>query len=302
MAVANKLKKIQIPNGSGVTELSIGDVYKEEFADIGAPAASVNGCRNTLIAILNVLQNGEIPPVPPVDPPSTKLNSTVIAPNFDPSATYDTGETCTYDGVLYECVVAKTTASATTPNNDIYNETTAPTNHWKIKIVVDWLNLFSAAITALSQRGYVVNDNGQPIAVFPDGTVPELDGQPLRYSRPDAVALTATDDAATLALADRAVTNATIASGFSTLNLTFPPPISGKVRDFYMRITVAAGESAPAISLPSGITAETSDGALPEIADGDTSASSTTVVYFTENATNVFMVKSEVVKPISSAA
>ena len=121
----------------------------------------------------------------------------------------------------------------------------------------------------------------------------------VRYDMPTAVVLVAENDAATLVCADRAVTNATIADGFSTLNLTFPAAISGKVRDFYLRIVVAAGESAPALSVPSGITIENPDGAVPEIADGETSAASTTLVWFSETAPNVFTAKSETVKAVA---
>lgn len=121
----------------------------------------------------------------------------------------------------------------------------------------------------------------------------------VRYDMPTAVALVAEDDAATLVCADRAVTNATIAAGFSTLNLTFPEAVSGKVRDFYLRIVVAAGESAPALSIPQGITIENPDGAVPEIADGETSAASTTLVWFSETAPNIFTAKSETVKAVA---
>ena len=65
-------------------------------------------------------------------PDNTKLNSTSAAPAFSSSATYAVGDHCTYNGVLYVCAVAKTTASATTPDNDIYNATSAPTNHWTV--------------------------------------------------------------------------------------------------------------------------------------------------------------------------
>ena len=126
-----------------------------------------------------------------------------------------------------------------------------------------------------------------------------VDEVPLRYNMPAAVALVAENDAATLVCADRAVTNTTIATGFSTLNLTFPDAISGKVRDFYLRITVAAGESAPALSIPQGITIENPDGAVPEIADGGTDAASTTLVWFSETAPNVFTAKSETVKAVA---
>lgn len=127
----------------------------------------------------------------------------------------------------------------------------------------------------------------------------KADASALRYAMPAAVALTPSSDAATLVCADRAVTNATIASGFSTLNLTFPAEVSGYVRDFYLRIVVAAGVSAPAISVPQGITIENAGGAVPEIADGEASAAATTLVWFSETAPGVFTAKSETVSAVA---
>ena len=120
----------------------------------------------------------------------------------------------------------------------------------------------------------------------------------LRYAMPESVALVAENDAATLVCGDRAVTNATIASGFATLNLTFPAEVSGYVRDFYLRITVAAGESAPSISVPQGVTIENAGGAVPEIADGEASAATATLVWFSETAHGIFTAKSETVKAV----
>ena len=74
--------------------------------------------------------------------------------------------------------------------------------------------------------------------------------------------------------------------------------MSGYVRDFYLRITVAAGESAPAISVPQGITIENAGGAVPEIADGEASAAATTLVWFSETAPGVFTAKGETVKAV----
>lgn len=122
--------------------------------------------------------------------------------------------------------------------------------------------------------------------------------QQLRYAMPESVALVVENDAATLVCGDRAVTNATIVTGFSTLNLSFPAAVSGYVRDFYLRITVAAGEPAPAISVPQGITIENAGGAVPEIADGEASAAATTLVWFSETAPGVFTAKSETVKAV----
>ena len=64
------------------------------------------------------------------------------------------------------------------------------------------------------------------------------------------------------------------------------------------RITVAAGESAPALSIPQGITIENAGGAVPVIADGEASAAATTLVWFSETAPGIFTAKNETVKAV----
>ena len=159
----------------------------------------------------------------------------------------------------------------------------------------------SASSTSPSMDGTaavgVSDDYARADHVHPSDTN-KADASALRYAMPAAVALVVENDAATLVCADRAVTNATIASGFSTLNLTFPAEASGYVRDFYLRITVAAGQSAPSISVPQGVTIENAGGAVPEIADGEASAAATTLVWFSETAPGIFTTKSETVKAV----
>ena len=159
----------------------------------------------------------------------------------------------------------------------------------------------SASSTSPSMDGTaavgVSDDYARSDHVHPSDTS-KADVSALRYAMPESVALTPSGDAATLVCADRAVTNATIATGFSTLNLTFPAEASGYVRDFYLRITVAAGQSAPSISVPQGVTLENAGGAVPEIADGEASAAATTLVWFSETAPGVFTAKSETVKAV----
>ena len=58
-----------------------------------------------------------------------------IAPAFSESATYAKNGLCSYEGVVYQCVVAKTQASATPPPNDIYDASTSPNGHWTAKKV-----------------------------------------------------------------------------------------------------------------------------------------------------------------------
>lgn len=231
-----------------------------------------------------------------------------LAPAFVAGGAYEVGDLCTsfdndeqHKGAwLYKCILATDGSQWTSPEID-------PT-HWALATVED---LLAALRTALSGKA----DASSLAPVATSGNYDDLRGKPgnvstfandagyvtasaLRYAMPESVALVAENDAATLVCADRAVTNATIVTGFSTLNLSFPAAVSGYVRDFYLRITVAAGESAPAISVPQGITIENAGGAVPEIADGEASAAATTLVWFSETAPGVFTAKSETVKAV----
>lgn len=199
-----------------------------------------------------------------------------LAPAFVAGNAYEVGDLCTsfdndehHKGTwLYKCILASD------PLDTMPMPPETDTTHWALATVEDVL---AALRTALAGKA---------------------DASALRYAMPESVALVAENDAATLVCADRAVTNATIVTGFSTLNLSFPAAVSGYVRDFYLRITVAAGESAPAISLPQGVTIENAGGAVPVIADGEASAAATTLVWFSETAPGVFTAKSETVKAV----
>ena len=97
-------------------------------------------------------------------------------------------------------------------------------------------------------------------------------------------------------LNDRAINAVAVSSSLASLTINFPTATSGKVRDFGLRLTVASGvTTAPQIVLPQGVTCENADGEAPEIgADG-----TATILYFTETASGVFLVKGEVVTTIS---
>lgn len=204
-----------------------------------------------------------------------------LAPDYDDYAshTYAVNDLRVQNGLLFRCTTAHTAGIWVAAN-------------WALATVEDVL---AALRTALAGKQDALSAAQLAnIAAVPN----KADASALRYAMPASVALVAENDAATLVCADRAVTNATIASGFATLNLTFPASVSGYVRDFYLRITVAAGESAPAISLPQGVTIENAGGAVPEIADGEASAASTTLVWFSETASGIFTAKSETVKAV----
>lgn len=97
-------------------------------------------------------------------------------------------------------------------------------------------------------------------------------------------------------LDDRAINAVAVDSTLASLTINFPTAASGKVRDFGLRLSVASGiTTAPELVLPQGITCENADGEVPEIgADG-----AATILYFTETASGVFLVKGEVVTAIS---
>lgn len=99
-----------------------------------------------------------------------------------------------------------------------------------------------------------------------------------------------------VSLDDRAINAVAVSSALASLTVNFPTATSGKVRDFGLRLTVASGiTTAPELALPQGVTCENADGTAPEIgADG-----AATILYFTETAAGVFLVKGEVVTAIS---
>ena len=116
-------------------------------------------------------------------------------------------------------------------------------------------------------------------------------GELARYS---LVAKTIDNGAVTLD--DRAINAVAVSSSLASLTINFPTATSGKVRDFGLRLSVASGiTTAPELVLQQGVTFENADGKVPEIgADG-----AATILYFTETASGVFLVKGEVVTAIS---
>ena len=107
---------------------------------------------------------------------------------------------------------------------------------------------------------------------------------------------TKTIDNGAVTLDDRAINAVAVSSSLASLTVNFPTATSGKVRDFGLRLTVASGiTTAPELALPQGVVCENADGEAPEIgADG-----AATILYFTETASGVFLVKGEVVTAIS---
>lgn len=198
-----------------------------------------------------------------------------IAPAFVHFQSYGVNELCTsFDADsshvgtwLYKCIAA--TDGSTPPETD--------TTHWTLATVEDVLAALRTAIAG------------------------KADASAIPYS---LVTKTVSNNAVTLD--DRASNAVTISTTLSpnTLTINFPTATSGKVRDFAMRLNIAAGVTAPEIAWPQGVTLENNGGEVPEIADGGTGGSST-ILYFSETENNgttaKFLVKGETLTAIAQA-
>ena len=209
-----------------------------------------------------------------------------------------------------------TTTSFVIHNNALYRCTTAHTSDstwdstkWTAATIADVLALYlpksGGTVDTLTvkfpitvgfagnERQYGVNSisQGSGHIDFPSTTGTLALTADLRYAL-----TTKTIDNGAVTLDDRAINAVAVSSSLASLTVNFPTATSGKARDFGLRLTVASGITiAPQIVLPQGVVCENADGEAPEIgADG-----AATILYFTETASGVFLVKGEVVQTIS---
>lgn len=112
--------------------------------------------------------------------------------------------------------------------------------------------------------------------------------------------------AATLANRTANVVQVTAATALDELRITFPAATSGKVRDFGLRVEIGTGSAAltaPALVpiAPTGETIKIENNAkeIPALADGTATAKGVTLLYFSENAPGVFVVKGEQVEEVA---
>lgn len=116
----------------------------------------------------------------------------------------------------------------------------------------------------------------------------------------------------TAGLLDRAENIIKVTGEADELRLSFPTAVSGKVRDFGIRVEVGGEEdtsegatdpyvalTAPALVPPAGVTLENADGEIPALADGTATAAGVTLLYFSETSPGVFLVKGEQVEEVS---
>lgn len=98
---------------------------------------------------------------------------------------------------------------------------------------------------------------------------------------------------------NRAINTISVDASTSTYNLEFPSAVQGKARDFIIRAVASAGAySTPPTLSASGVTLMNAEGTMPEIAT-DENAAKTTLMYFSEIASNTFLVKGESLETIS---
>ena len=104
-------------------------------------------------------------------------------------------------------------------------------------------------------------------------------------------------------LADRAANRVAITAAIAELRITFPAAVSGKIRDFELRVEVDTGSAAltapalvPVATTGETVTLENPDGAIPALADGAADAKGVTLLYFSETAPGKFLAKGEQVK------
>lgn len=100
-------------------------------------------------------------------------------------------------------------------------------------------------------------------------------------------------------LSDRTMNRLSVDTFLDELSLAFPASTGGKARDFGLRVVVGPRLAAPALVFPSGLSVETFNGGIPTLARGTgAQGKGITLLYFTETAPDVFLVKGEHVKEV----
>ena len=144
----------------------------------------------------------------------------------------------------------------------------------------------ATAVQPAALAGAVRYDLPASVTNIADATQEEVEGGTIIYY-------------AEATLADRKANWLVVTTALDELRLTFPAAVSGKVRDFGLRLEISSQLTAPALVLPNGVTMGNPDGAIPEVADGGDNDNGVTLLYFSENAPDKFLVKGEEVKEVS---
>lgn len=241
-----------------------------------------------------------------------------IAPKYDgaTSHSYVVGQLVAYgDGgyntKIYRCVTAHTATSWVAEN-------------WALATVEDVLAALRTAMAGKADKCVpqtagnlaALDAEGNPTdSLIPAANVAAKGDIPYSLGTP-AVIDTASSEtvegetvnygAATLADRTANIVQVTAATALDELRITFPAATSGKVRDFGLRVEIGTGSAAlaaPALVpiAPTGetIKIENADGTIPAIADGTATAKGVTLLYFSETAPGVFVVKGEQVEEVA---
>ena len=151
--------------------------------------------------------------------------------------------------------------------------------------------LIPAANVAL--KGEIPYSLGTP-TVIDEASTEVVEGETVNYG------------AATLANRTANIVQVTAATALDELRITFPAATSGKVRDFGLRVEIGTGSAAlaaPALVpiAPTGETIKIENNAaeIPALADGTATAKGVTLLYFSENAPGIFVVKGEQVEEVA---
>lgn len=133
---------------------------------------------------------------------------------------------------------------------------------------------------ATTTKPIALDETLQRVAVALEG---QAQGIGYRFVTPTTTAstTTTTDDTLSATLTDRAINTISVASGVTTLNLTFPAAVSGYARDFFVRI-VAAGTDLATVGLTADSAAADVEIGLDDLTDWNKAG--THLVLFTEVA------------------
>ena len=190
-------KKLTFPESGGTLALTVGTGHAGNLAEFDA-----NG---------NPTDSGK--------KAGDFADTTALAPLWVASETYDAGNTRSYNGKVYECILAVNPASATTPDND--------TTHWK---VTDMTSPDATLDITADARLRVMSAEGQ-----------ELWSQGYALAGESSVTLSC----------DK-VNYYAFASGTVTQAFAMPRAATGKVGDFVLDIDNSANAAAEATATLTG--------------------------------------------------
>ena len=229
----------------------------------------------------------------------------VVAPQYSTSESYDIGDFVRYDGRLWRFIETHL------PGPWASGEVEIPSVADSFAYFIDKLYTSPALTGTPTAPTPTTGDNSTKVATtaFVQDNIPYSLGTPTVISTASSETVegeTVNYGAATLANRTANVVQVTAATALDELRITFPAATSGKVRDFGLRVEIGTGSAAltaPALVLiaPTGETIKLENNAaeIPALADGTATAKGVTLLYFSETAPGVFVVKGEQVEEVA---